>query len=974
MKKLFTSVLMLSMVLAGMNVFNSCKDYDEDEYNDMLVSMDKNDADLRNLISTNYHNLKVTADSLAKVQALCQQNCSTKFEELNNAIKNRTKITQDSLKILANDIADLKTADQTLQKNIDGVKNTLSKVDSILGDSIDVVAGQVKVNSNNIAKLFDVTHVLDSTIIVMQSDIKTLYSNDKAINTRIDSLESAVNAKFYTVETNLDKVAKTAGEALERAINDSLWIENLKSTVKDVNGRIDSLAKETKLDKENLANYITSNNARVDSIANVTDNLATLISSARSDFEAADNLLKKQDSILAVAITNLNTVVDGIKTSVDDLDKSVDELNKKYSDFSIKVGNIETTVNELGTKVTDLTDVKIPAIETALSNLAAKDDALAHSIDSLAQVVKANEDSIAEINSKLNTISGRLDKIDNALKSLITGIIVQGTYNPVFGTVSLPVGISSNVLIAYYGSNDNPIVFPTTATANYVKNSDQLTAADWGMISSGLTTYNKNGNSVLFSETDDNAGTIYVTINPNTVDLAGQQLTLVNSKDEESGVKLTTLKKENDTELKFGYTRAASNNGFYSAKASVSKDAIDNVKINVESGLKSAFKNVLTERSAASVATLAGKLYNQFDGIATANAVKASWTDYNGEHSVYSQYGVAATAIKPLSFKFLEDVNYTKIPGYQRVWNFIDDVVGEFKSVITSNWPSLSTLTAPTISSIDIDNTASDVFNIKIEFDLPAGYSGTVGEDGYLAVYHTSTGDLAGYVKAGSINYDAATGKWVMSIMNTDLRPEVQEMYNRFKTSVNTALENSNTSLADFVDQVNDMLDQINGIESDLTNATTNIENKLFSYLDKVNNKLCNVINNANARIQPVLVVSDNAGTHFGSKAKNAPSVAKSAQITLHPTTYTAEIVAPAFKKHVACTNVYNASSNAQAGNASCKAALEAVNAQSQVNEVVEGTVRSIPVTLKSGYVYEFSYSALDYQGKISMHKYYVQY
>jgi len=76
----------------------------------------------------------------------------------------------------------------------------------------------------------------------------------------------------------------------------------------------------------------------------------------------------------------------------------------------------------------------------------------------------------------------------------------------------------------------------------------------------------------------------------------------------------------------------------------------------------------------------------------------------------------------------------------------------------------------------------------------------------------------------------------------------------------------------------------------------------------------------------------------------------------------------------VACTNVFNGSANAQGGDAACKAALDAVNAQSNVNKVVEGGVRAIPVTLKSGYVYEFSYSALDYHGKISMHKYYVEY
>ena len=931
MKKLFTSVLMLSMVLAGMNVFNSCKDYDEDEYNDMVVSVNKNDADLRTLIGANYQNLKTTADSLGSVLADCQENCSTKLAALDEAVKSLAKqdstsnaSTLDSIKHLSNEIADLQTADGALRKNIKDVETTLAKVDSILGDSIGVVAGKVEINTTDIAKLFNIAHVLDSTITDVQSTVKTLSVNDSVLNAKIDTLESVMDRRFVTIESELKTVAATANEALARAINDSTWIVNY---IELNNGRVDSLAGVTSGLSTFATDGLAALNLRADSLATVTNGLNDLISSAHINLEKTDSLLKKQDSLLWVSVNNIN-------------------------------------------------DMKIPSIESRLDSLAENDTRLAHSIDSLAEVVKANSDSIAEINTKLNTMTGRLDNIDNALKSLITGIIVQGTYNPVFGSFSLPLGISSNVLIAYYGNNDNPVVFPTTAEANYVKNSDKLTEADWNMISGGLETYKKNGNSVLFNETDDNAGTIYVTVNPNTVDFAGQQLTLVNSKDVESGVKLTVLKKENDTELKFGYTRAASNNGFYSAKASLKEDQIDNVKINIESGMQSAFKDVLNQRSAASIATLTGKLYNQFNGIAPANALKATWTDYNGEHSVYSQYGIAATAVKPLSFKFMEDVNVTKIPGYQRAWDLVDNIVGEFNSLISDNWPKLDNLTPPTINGVEIEPGDLSQFNIQIqiEFSLPTDYTGQLGDDGYLKVYDC-TGIYIYDIKAGKV-IKKEDGTYVLQLFEfeNDLSGKVEEMYTTIETKLNEALQNSNNSLADFVGQVNDIFDQINEVETNLTNSTKDMQNKLISYLDKVNNKLCNVINNANSRIQPVLVVSDDNGTHFGSKAKNAPSVVASSLVTLRPTTYTGGVVAPEFKKHVACTNVFSGSASAQSGDAACKAALEAVNAQSNVNEVVEGSVRAIPVTLKSGYVYEFSYSALDYHGKISMHKYYVEY
>ncbi len=915
MKKFFTSVLMLSIVFVSMNVFNSCKDHDEDEYNDLLININKNDADIRELISTNYNNLKRITDDLAEAQRQCQANCSTEFVRVNSMIanvNNWNKSQSDSLLTAFNKIASLESADVLLQSQIDGINNVIAG----LRDSVNT-------NTSNISTLFALEHTLDSTVNDLSSSLTALQGRVGDVNARIDSLKEKVDDRFVTIESNLSNVSKVANEALQRAQNDSAWIKSLETLVDDyntkVNGRVDSLRDVV--------------NNRVDSLSSVALSLADELNTARANLEQADSLLNVQDSLLMLSISNLN--------------HSVNNIN----------------------------DVKIPAIESKLDDLEAKDTELSDAISALTTRVENNEQAINGLSDKINDITDRLDNVDEALKSLITGIIVQGTYNPVFGSISLPVGINSNVLIAYYGTNDNPVVFPTSAAANYVKNSDVLTDADIAIISNGLTTYRANGNTTLFNETDDNAGTIYVTVNPNTVDFAGQDLVLVNSKDEESGIKLTSLKKETDTELMFGYTRSASNNGFYSAKASVSFDEIDNVKVNIESGLKDAFKNALNQRTAASVATLAGKLYNQFNGIVPANALKASWSDYNGEHSVYSQYGIAATAIKPLSFAFLENVNYTSVPGYERVWNFIDELAGDFRYKIASSWPSINSLSAPTITQISIDtDDISEDFNIKLQFTLPSTYLGTTDEDGYLAVYYKDTHDLAGYVKAGKIEYNDATGEYVMTIEGADLRPEVHDLYTKIQTSLNEALVDYNGQVADFVEDVNDLLDQLNDIETGMTNAIASLENKLLTYLDKVNEKLCSVINNANAKIQPVLVVSDNNGTHFGSKAKNAPSTVASASVTLHPTTYTAEIVAPAFKKHVACTNVFKNTASAQAGDSECLAVLNAVNAQNNVNTVIEGNVRSIPVTLTSGYVYEFAYSALDYSGKISMHKYYVQY
>ena len=65
---------------------------------------------------------------------------------------------------------------------------------------------------------------------------------------------------------------------------------------------------------------------------------------------------------------------------------------------------------------------------------------------------------------------------------------------------------------------------------------------------------------------------------------------------------------------------------------------------------------------------------------------------------------------------------------------------------------------------------------------------------------------------------------------------------------------------------------------------------------------------------------------------------------------------------------------SAQNGSAALQAALRAANGGENMNKVVFGTIRHAKLgTLQSGKVYEISYSAVDYSGKVAARKYYVR-
>ena len=732
-------------------------------------------------------------------------------------------------------------------------------------------------------------------------------------------------------------------------------------------------------------------------------------------------------------------------------------------------------------------------------------------LDSLKDVyaTKGQVDSLETRVQELEAYKKKFDKLQEEIKQLkeslaklITGIIVQGTYNPLYGTFALPVGVNSNVLVAYHGmyNGSAPLGFPTDDPTNYIFKDQVLTEDDWEMIDASkkgmFEAYKVNGGTALLSDAADNAGKLYLTINPNTVDFKDVPVSLVNSQDEESGIKLQNLRRS-DKVLTFGYTRAA-DNGFYEVDAHLDAADIAKVTMKVEPGLATAFKEafgavkkdvgtalnkgtITVATSAPKLATLAGKLYNQFNGILPAEAVKASYTDVNGTHNVYSNYGVAATAIKPLSFAFGKDFDYKYLPGYKQINNFIDGMNARIKKEIKVRLKNnnivdkimLAKIEYLRLDSLKIDKADFTVYindsiyvgdqwvkmnfndtipyTLEIPFTYEAGVAvpsqqitiapQTVIADG--SAYNskeTEEGDTvtalviplvgpSGETDYGNVTVPLAdigfsvvgttdeinvyTKDTVITVkIDTLIKNEVQipikltDVLTRVELGkipvhleVNLTEQFSGetglvTNLLNQIKQqfknVNDMLVPMNNLltavqdqlvqlqttDSPIDKALDKVVNGVKNFLDKINNLGVKGINSINRFIQPVMIV--NAGRARIASGAYSQATEVGSSVTLHPTTFTGEIVTPCFKKHVAVTNVFKTGAKTTDNaftNGSYKDELMRVNGQPNMNAVLEGGLSTaITLTgLKDDLTYEIAYSALDYSGNIVTRKYYIR-
>lgn len=788
---------------------------------------------------------------------------------------------------------------------------------------------------------------------------------------QVDALEK-VKQELQTELDNLKNDYQEGDAALDARI------VYLEQTIITINNSITEI-------KETLGSHTTSINTmwetlyKTEGVVETLNDLVGRVSTNEQSIQALRDILAGYDVEgwnRAISEANAALTQAGINAG------AIEELKNKFaagSDYDEVLNAIKDALYQGENTWLSLDQfVKNKLDEYNVVDEAALNEALADMEAKYQTELNDFRDSINDVTAKLEAqtadLYNKLGLVSNSLNKYVSSVLIQGTDNPVFGSFAFPANIRSNVLAAYYGDVKD-LKFPTNEPYNYVDAQNALTAKDLEMMGAAASNqYFYNGRVVSGMQADGtvaagNAGTLYLTVNPNTVNAEGTTAVLVNSQDVPSGVLLSPLKRS-DKVLNFGstYTRAA-NNGFYEAAATVAPDAVDGVSPRISyddlKGLKDEIKdavNAIRNKGNVDITGLIYSVYSISSNILDAQAAKFSWLDdslylaEDGksylvkqiERSTYSYYELAATAVHPLSFAFAKDVHYDEFPGINKVEDIIGDMFNKIEDAI------------PTI---DVDDV-----NIHIEIENFV-FNPVELEEGSVMV----NVDIV----------DEETGKHYKQ--NIDLTDKVEEAVNEALGSEGASEDVTNyikkvvDQLNDQVGQINDIIDQLRDI-NEIGNKLDEIEDKIYDYLSKGENLLLKLVNNANELLQPMMLAKTADSYVVLSRSASAPTKFRAASMTtdgliLRPTTYSAEVLAPAFKKFVGVANVYKNGKSAQGGDADCLAALKAVNnASSDLCKVQDGEWNKAQLKgAKAGYVYEIVYTAADFSGKIVVKRFYIE-
>lgn len=872
MKKIFSKYFVVAVVAVAMGCISSCKDFEDEMYSELRGQDVALKKDLNEQIGKLRQEMKDSLQKARDEREALQDDLDAHIHDAAAKYATKDQLAAEKLdleqQIAAGD-ATLQTKLNATNTRIDSLNNELDKVVNNIETLINDVAGvtsRIETLEQDYAKV----EYVDEEIAKINSQLANYYTKEQT-----DSAIKAI-AKNVQYIQNITEGITTNQEFIS-------FVQQIKGGDADIS---DSL-------KKVITEVVNKANQNATEIATIKEQLCKIDCAAL--LEDLTDLQAKVDSIEEVCAT-LESDVEEAKA----LAEEAKEFAKEYTDLAIdkilaytepRFSSIEEMLAELFTQTEDQKDWLIEH-EAEINELLAD-------VEDLKNRVEANEKAI-------ESLTERMDIVEDVLEKRISSVVLQATKSPVVGYFNIPMGIKSNVLAAYYGEAKYNVEFPSVSSVNmyHPQNRFPDEAADL-LGFANLDVFKVEEGEGLFDDSEGNAGTLYVTINPAEVNLDGVEFSLVNSLDEVSYVKLGNFE-ESTEKLTFGYTRGA--NGFYEAKATVSADNAANAMMRVTpDDLQEVASNL--KGSGLNLASIAANVQNLINDIADASAVKASWKDKKGAHNVYSEYALAAMTVEPLSFAFLEQYRREIFPGVGRIYNVVNRLV---------------------------DSVKIEIPEVKVEDITIEGID--IKDDETVEVYVPELGHN----------------------ITLNMKDVLGDFYKDF-----------NISLEDLEKQVNEMLAQlntINDVEQSIADAKENIKTELNKYLERLNNKLCGIYD----CLQPSLLLKTEGGFAMLSQAKNKPTVLNAANCVLVPTTYTAEVLAPAYKKYVAVTNVFHGSESAQEGCADCISVLKAAN-NGDLNKVLDGTTNTVEFDAQSnGYIYEITYSALDYYGMCENVKYYV--
>ena len=516
------------------------------------------------------------------------------------------------------------------------------------------------------------------------------------------------------------------------------------------------------------------------------------------------------------------------------------------------------------------------------------------------------------LNQRLDSVSGSLNKALNILlEQKLDGITVNATENPVTGYWNASfTGLNLKLASSFYGVA--------------AEGTDE-----WGEVIEPNQVLGKGGN----------AGYLYVSLNPTEIDPSLVKVELVNSQGEPAkGFELGSIE-NTDKVLTFG-TKAASvsANGFYQVPVIASDPQNDGVEFD-KGALAAAAKNVLNElrnpkENDLDLSKIASALYKNIP-VLTAYGVKAEYYLYNPEtqnlelhktikHAV-SDYDIAAVAVKPVSFNFLKD-------------NATLDKLSDW-AVENFRLPSLSSKLDKFADALDVKVTLSaDKQNINV----------------YTIVALTGV----------EVKYDKTTKKaWFEDdngpIEGSEIKnvSEVEKITGVTTQNVYKITTTDNT-IAEVVDELNT---QIAGKLEPIKNDINKVGDKWENVIAKVNpllKKVASKIGSANKLLQPTILYVDqngNPNTLSTIGGRLGTRFVGTGATTLYPTSWTAELLAPAYKKSISVKAVKDENKGG--------ATVTLTDGKTSAAEPFDGSINKVIFNATKTGEYIIVYKAIDYSG-----------
>ena len=379
------------------------------------------------------------------------------------------------------------------------------------------------------------------------------------------------------------------------------------------------------------------------------------------------------------------------------------------------------------------------------------------------------------------------------------------------------------------------------------------------------------------------------------------------------------------------------------------KDAIDTINGQLKEAAKYVLAKLQDPKSTSlNLSGLASALYSNLNNQLTAYGVQASWKqkDQNGnevEKVVTSEIKLAAFAVKPLSFDFLANnskLDNLSLDRFMLPTNLSEKQKGisglDFNNIIDpSTGKTIEVATIVAVPGVKIVPNGTDLDIIQIS----DGKKLNTIKNAYIVSLEKASKDISIEVngEAGSASGSTTFDTYIYQIKVKDdtMKDLIADLNKNLSTTlgpVKTALDWANTLAGKYdqnVAKVNNLIKKVEG-----------------------------VITNVNKYLQPAIMFkADNGSWNFVSTGSHfATSFVGVGATPLVATSYTAELLAPAYKKQL---YVKEAGAEILVNGKATKSAFN-------------GQIQKVVFNASKAGNYTIVYKAIDYSGKVVEKNFYV--